>query len=558
MKKYQLPLTNGLIVDNFAGGGGASEGIEQALGRPVNIAINHSATALAMHEANHPLTKHYCEDVWEVNPREVCAGRPVDLAWFSPDCKHFSKAKGGRPVEKKIRGLAWVVLRWAATVKPRVIMLENVEEFTTWGPLVDGKPCQQRKGQTFRSFINALKRHGYAVEYKELRACDYGAATIRKRLFLVARCDGLPIVWPKPTHADPKKLKKGDGMKPWRPVAECIEWDIPAPSIFSRPRPLAENTLKRVAKGFRRFVIDAEKPFIVPTCHGEAPGQEPRTHDISAPLPTVTAKGKHALIVPYLTEHANASSPRVFAADEPLRTQCAQVKGGHFAMCIPYLAKHFGGVVGCPVDKPMPTTTTRGTQNQLVTAYVNKLRGTNTGHDAAEPLHTISAGGTHHAITTAYMVKYYGNEREGHGMEMPLGTVTTKDRFGLVQVDACAGEDFTEEQRYNAWWVMRFLENQGVVPETTEGDRPSFFMLGAWIVWDIGMRMFAPRELYRAQGFPEHYKIEYTHTGKPITKTDQVRMCGNSVSPYPAKALVRANCGFLDLAQPGIQVARYA
>lgn len=258
MKSYQPPLTSGLIIDNFAGGGGASTGIERALGRPVNIAINHSAKALAMHEANHPLTKHFCEDVWEVNPREVCKGRPVDLAWFSPDCKHFSKAKGGALVDKKIRGLAWVALRWAATVKPRVIALENVEEFVTWGPVLEnGKPCQANKGKEFRSFVNALKRQGYIVEWRNLKACDYGAPTIRKRLFLIARCDGLPIIWPKPTH--------GPGLKPYRSAAECIDWSDLGKSIFNRKRPLKEKTMARIAKGLKRYVFDAENPFIVPS-----------------------------------------------------------------------------------------------------------------------------------------------------------------------------------------------------------------------------------------------------------------------------------------------------
>lgn len=542
---YQIPLDNHLIVDNFAGGGGASCGIELALGRPVNIAINHDREAIGMHEANHPLTRHYCEDVWDIDPRKVCQGKPVLLAWFSPDCKHFSKAKGGKPVEKKIRGLAWVAIRWAATVKPRVIMLENVEEFVTWGPITqDGRPCQVRKGQTFRSFVNALNRLGYRVEWREMRACDYGAPTIRKRLFLIARCDGNPIIWPQPTHEDPRKPSfKKSGLKPWRTAAECIDWSIPAPSIFSRPRPLAENTLNRVAKGFRRYVIDSSRPFIVPTCHGEAPGQEYRTHDIKAPLPTITSKGKHAVIVPYLTEHANASGQRTFPADEPLRTQCAQVKGGHFAAIMPYMVKHFGGATGQSIARPAPTQTTRGTQNQLAAAYVTKMRGDNTGHGPDSPLHTISAGGTHHALTTAYMVKYYGNEKEAADIQKPAGTVTAKDRFGLIQVTSLTPETLTEDRRYNAWWTIRFLEDYGVIPKTDSKNtpRPSFFMLENWIVWDIGMRMFAPRELYRAQGFPETYIIDRLADGSALNKTAQVRMCGNSVSPEMSAALSRAN-----------------
>lgn len=524
---YQIPLDNELIVDNFAGGGGASTGIEMALGRPVNIAINHDREAISMHEANHPNTLHLCEDVWDVDPREVCKGRPVALAWFSPDCKHFSKAKGGKPVEKKIRGLAWVAIRWAATVSPRVIMLENVEEFVTWGPLKNGLPDPVKKGMHFKSFVKALKRLGYQVEWKELRACDYGAPTIRKRLFLIARRDGQPIIWPSPTHG-----VAGSGLLPYHTAAECIDWSLECPSIFERSRELAPNTMKRIARGIKKYVMDCAEPFIVPVCHGDAPGQQPRTHDINEPLPTITGKGKHAivtpffsrmfgqsigqdlrqpsptatakektaLLVPYLTECANASSQRIFAADEPLRTQCAQVKGGHFALCSAFIVKHFGGVTGVDIRTPLPTTMTRGTQNQLVTSHVMKMRGDNVGHSMEEPLHTISAGGTHHADVRAFLLKYYGNEKDGADLQDPIGTVTTKDRFGLVTIH---GEPYQ--------------------------------------IVDIGMRMLSPRELYRAQGFPEDYIIDRKADGTFLNKTSQVRMCGNSVCPPLAAALVRAN-----------------
>ena len=501
---YQPTLDMELIIDNFAGGGGASEGIEIALERPVNIAINHDPQALAMHEVNHPLTRHYCEDVWDIDPREVCQGRPVALAWFSPDCKHFSKAKGGKPVEKKIRGLAWVAIRWAATVKPRIIMLENVEEFVTWGPILEnGLPCPERKGQTFTSFVNALRRLGYHVEWKELRACDYGAPTIRKRLFLIARRDGLPIIWPAPTHGHPDKIK-GTKLKPWRTAAECIDWSIPCPSIFERSRPLADNTMRRIARGIQKFVIDAQEPFIVPVCYGEAAGQEPRTCSLHDPVPTIVGKGTHALVMPYLTEHANASGQRIFAADEPLRTQCAQVKGGHFALCAAFLAQHNtqreGFHPGRAASDPLATITARGTQTQLVTSHIMKMRGTNIGHGTDEPLHTITSSGCHHAEVRAFLLKYYGNDKEPHGLTDPLGTVTTKDRFGLVTIH---GEDYA--------------------------------------IVDIGMRMLTPRELYRAQGFPDDYIIDRMTRGEPLTKTAQVRMCGNSVSPVLSCALAKAN-----------------
>lgn len=285
-RQKSFSWTDDLIVDNFAGGGGASLGIELALGRPVDIAINHDESAITMHEFNHPCTEHYHASVWDVDPRQAVKGRHVKLAWFSPDCKHFSKAKGGKPVEKSIRGLAWVAIRWAATVRPDVIMLENVEEFVTWGPLVDGKPCPRRKGQTFTAFTRALERLGYQVEYRTLRACDYGAPTIRKRLFMVARCDGQPIVWPAPTH--------GPNLIPHRTAAEIIDWSIPCPSIFERSRPLAENTLRRIAKGLERFVFNNPSPFIVRIGHTGF-GGDAMQYSINTPLTTITSKNEHLL-----------------------------------------------------------------------------------------------------------------------------------------------------------------------------------------------------------------------------------------------------------------------
>ena len=363
-----------LVVDNFAGGGGASTGIQLAIGRPVDVAINHDPDAIAMHKTNHPLTKHYCESVWDINPVEACAGRPVGLAWFSPDCKHFSKAAGGKPLEKKIRGLAWVAMRWAATVRPRIIMLENVEEFVTWGPVIDGKPCQKRKGDTFKSFVHQLRQHGYDVKWKELIASDYGCPTIRKRFFLVARCDGQPITFPKATHGNPNKQPVNSRtLKPWKTAAEIIDWSIPCKSIFNRPRPLAEKTMQRIAKGINKFIIQNEQPFI-------APGE--------------------ATIAPFITECANGSSQRNMAIDEPLRTICAQVKGGHFA---------------------------------LVTSHMIKMRGTNIGFPTNEPVHTITAGGNHIGEVRAFLMKYYGTGI-GQDINQPLHTIRTGDCFGLVMV----------------------------------------------------------------------------------------------------------------------------
>ena len=394
-----------LIVDNFAGGGGASTGIELATGRSVDIAINHDPAAIAMHRANHPSSKHYCENVWDVDPVEACAGRPVGLAWFSPDCKHFSKAKGGKPVEKAIRGLAWVAIRWAKLVRPRVIILENVEEFTTWGPLIGNRPDPVRKGQTFRRFVHALKRYGYRVEWNELRACDYGAPTIRKRFFLIARCDGLPIIWPEPTHGDPSTLFVASGiLHPWRTAAEIIDWTIPCPSIYDRKKPLCENTMRRIARGLRKFVLEHPQPYIV--------------DDHIAPF-----------LIQYHTEQSGKE------------------------------------VRGQALDKP------------LMTADSSNRYG----------------------LVTALLIKYYG-QGEGQSLREPLHTITAKDRFGLVIV---RGEPYQ--------------------------------------IIDIGLRMLTPRELFRAQGFPEDYIIDRDADGKHYPKSAQVARCGNAVPPPFAEALVRAN-----------------
>lgn len=395
--QFLLPLAGELVIDNFAGGGGASTGIERAIGRPVDIAINHDPQAIAMHQANHPQTLHLCESVWDVNPREVCAGRPVGLAWFSPDCKHFSKAKGGKPVEKKIRGLAWVAVRWAATVKPRVICLENVEEFVTWGPLTqDGRPCPRNKGREFGAFVNALRRLGYAVEWRELRASDYGAPTSRKRLFLVARCDGQPIAWPSPTH--------GPGLKPHRTAAECIDWSLPCPSIFERERPLADATLRRVAAGVQRFVIDAAEPFIVRIGHtGHGDGGKVRS--IDEPLSTVTSKAEHLLVAPCIAplRGTSPSHRSTHSVEAPLSTISAG--GQHHGLVAAFLAKHYTGVVGQEMNQPIGTVTSVD----------------------------------HHSLVHAFLVKFYGNGGQWASCDEPMHTLPTKDRMGLVMV---AGEPY--------------------------------------------------------------------------------------------------------------------
>lgn len=481
-----------LIIDNFAGGGGASTGIEMATGRPVDIAINHDPQAISMHTVNHPGTKHYLDDVWQVDPREVTQGRPVGLAWFSPDCTHHSKARGGKPVSPRVRGLAWIVLKWAGLVRPRLIMLENVEEFEGWGPLTRSqRPCPNRKGMIFERFVSQLQDLGYTVEWNPLRACDYGAPTIRKRLFLIARCDGQPIVWPEPTH--------GPGRKPYRAAADIIDWSLPCPSIFARKKPLAEKTLARIAKGIQRFVIDNPKPFIINTRNGERKGQDPRVRSLDEPYWTITAQGSQgALITPYLTEHANGTGQRVFDIEEPLRTQVSSIKGGHFALVSAFLAKHYSGVVGHGVDHPVGTITTKD-HHALVTSHLLQLRNNQFGRGVDKPMPTLTAGGGHVGEVRAFLLKYYGTNI-GQALREPLQTITSKHRFGLVTVHG---------QEYQ--------------------------------IVDIGMRMLKPHELFAAQGFPKNYVIDHDAKGNKITITDQVKKCGNSVSPPVVAALVTAN-----------------
>lgn len=539
--QFILPIASELVVDLFAGGGGASTGIEQAIGRHVDIAINHDPEAVSLHEANHPQTRHFVSDVFEVDPLVVTDGQAVGLLWASPDCKHFSKAKGGKPVSKKIRSLAWVVVKWAKAVRPRVICLENVEEFQTWGPLgLDNMPCPRRKGATFARWKRSLEGLGYVVEHRELRACDYGAPTIRKRLFLVARRDGHPVVWPEATHAAPDSLPaRQKKLKPWRTAAECIDWSVPAPSIFERTRPLADATCRRIAKGIMRYVVNASEPFIVGV--GGRAGQSPE-RPISKPMGTITSKGDAALCVPTLVQtgygEREGQAPRSLDLHKPLGTVVA---GQKHALVSAFLAKHYTGVVGSDMVEPVATVTSvdhhslvaanlvhmghgegkdgtkrfshgiRDVQQPLntvaasgmpagvVTSHMLKLRGDNVGSSTDEPVHTISAQGTHHAKVRAFLIKYYGTDQDPALLE-PLHTVTTKDRFGLVMVK---GEPYA--------------------------------------IVDIGLRMLTPRELYRAQGFPESYRIDTGADGRPLTKTAQVRMCGNSVCPPLARALVAAN-----------------
>ena len=408
--QFKFQFGNELIVDLFAGGGGASLGIEQAFGRPVDVCVNHNAEAVQMHMANHPRTQHYCADVFEVDPLEATKGRAVGLLWASPDCKHFSKAKGGKPVEKAIRGLAWVVVTWAKAVRPRVIILENVEEFQTWGPLTDdSKPCPLRRGETFREWLGELRALGYAVEHRELRACDYGAPTIRKRFFLIARCDGRPIVWPKPTHGKPGTIEVKRGkLKAWLTAASCIDWSMTCPSIFERAKPLAEATLRRIAKGIMRYVVECAEPFIVPVTHQ---GFD-RVHPTSEPMRTVTAakRGEFSVCTAYVDRQFGASVGT--EADAPVGTVTAG-GGGKSALVSAMLAKHYTGVVGSDIRDPIGTVTSVDHHSLVGATLVHmghgeqangQARWSHGTRDIEEPLNTVTASGMCAGVVSAVLV----------------------------------------------------------------------------------------------------------------------------------------------------------
>lgn len=546
-------MINGeLIVDNFAGGGGASTGIELATGYSVDIAINHDPEAIKMHKANHPNTKHYCENVWAVDPIMACNGHPVGLAWFSPDCKHFSKAKGGKPKDKNIRGLAWVALRWAGLVRPRVIMLENVEEFKTWGPLNRRHhPIRAKQGKTFERFVQQLRELGYEVEFRELIAADYGAPTMRKRFFMVARCDGKPIVWPEPTHgpADSEEVKEGL-RKPYVGAYTQLDFSLPCPSIFDTSeeikekygiravRPLAPKTMDRIARGLKKFVLDNPEPFIIQCNHGG----ERRPNDIREPMPTITGKHGYGIVEPYMVQckynneaqdvqkpigtlttvgsHLLVESYMVqigqtgFTKDrskdvrEPLTTIVS--KNEHCLISPTLIQYHSetaqGEVRGQTIKDPIMTVD-GSNRYGLVTSFLSKFYKSGIGQDEREPLHTITTSAGHFGEVRAFLIKYYG-DATGQDIEKPLDTVTTKDRFGLVTIE---GLDYQ--------------------------------------IVDIGLRMLEPKELYGCQGFPDDYIIDHDYTGKTYPRSEQVQRCGNAVCPPIPAALVKANLPELCVAE---------
>ena len=516
-----------LIVDNFAGGGGASTGIELATGYSVDIAINHDPEAIKMHKANHPNTKHYCENVWAVDPVKACNGHPVALAWFSPDCKHFSKAKGGKPKDKFIRGLAWVACRWAGLVRPRVIMLENVEEFKTWGPLNRGHhPIKAKQGKTFERFVQQLTDLGYEVQFRELVAADYGTPTMRKRFFMIARCDGKPIVWPEPTHgpAESEAVKAGL-IKPYVGAYTQIDFSRPCQSIFDTSeeikekygiravRPLAPKTMERIARGLKKFVLENPEPFIVPIGYGEREGQQSRIHDIEKPLPTIVSSGKHYLCEPKLAPIIDKAYGGNYAGsgsrvDEPIDTITTV---DHNRLVVPTLIQYHsetakGEVRGQTITDPIMTVD-GSNRYGLVASFLSKFYKSGTGQDIREPLHTVTTSPGHFGEVRAFLIKYYG-DCTGQDIKKPLDTVTTKDRFGLVSIE---GVDYQ--------------------------------------IVDIGLRMLEPRELYGCQGVPSDYIIDHDCDGKAISRSEQVKKCGNMVCPSIPAALVRADLPELCVAE---------
>lgn len=618
-----IGMPDELIVDSFAGGGGASTGIELATRRPVDIAINHDPDAILMHKTNHPRTEHIQASVWDVDPVEVCAGRPVGLLWSSPDCKHFSKAKGGKPVDKNIRGLAWIVLRWAGTVRPRVIILENVEEFQTWGPVRRGRPVKSKAGQTFHKWLSQLQALGYAVEWRELVAADYGAPTTRKRFFLVARCDGAPIVWPEPTHAPAGSRDVLEGRKkPWRSAAEIIDWSLPCPSIFdtreqirekyglSAQRPLRPNTMRRVIRGVDKFAIKNPEPFLVVVNHaGDFRGQ-----DAAAPLQTVTAKHGHGVASPVmapLTMHNNENATGT-GITEPVNTITSSGAGGHQMVITPTLAaigQTGGGERGRKITEPTHTQVSKAEECMVAPAliqYHTEQTERVRGQGVADPLMTIDAS-NRYGLAAASPVKYYGSDQHGQNIGDPLHTVTAKDREAVLAANMAKfyGGNYSGEGSkmsdplhtvtavdHNALTATHMVKMKGTnlggpmsepvqtitaggghfgvvttvvaraEPGAELGHWPKIRGLlnihcgyaladdevlllelgGAWyFIADIGLRMLIPRELYRANGFPDDYIIERDYTGREYPKFKQTARCGNAVPPPFAEALVRAN-----------------
>lgn len=587
-----------LIVDNFAGGGGASTGIEMATGYSVDIAINHDPEAIKMHKANHPNTKHYCENVWAVDPVKACNGHPVALAWFSPDCKHFSKAKGGKPKDKFIRGLAWVACRWAGLVQPRVIMLENVEEFKTWGPL--GRrhhPIKAKQGETFQKFVQQLTDLGYEVQFRELIAADYGAPTMRKRFFMIARCDGKPIVWPEPTHApaDSEEVKAGL-KKPYVGAYTQLDFSLPCPSIFDTSeeikekygiravRPLAQKTMDRIARGFIKFVLNNPKPFIIQCNHGG----ERRPNDIREPMPTITGKHGYGIVEPYMVQIGQTGFTKDRSKDvrEPLTTIVS--KNEHCLIeptLAPYMGKNTTNHPGGNCKDPIHTITT-GNQQCLISPTLIQYHSETSkdgvrGQTIKDPIMTVDSS-NRYGLVASFLHKYYDGGYKGAGetVENPLPTVTAWDHNSVVTANLiqmnnhCDGKDIRQPLptitagdghfgEVRAFLIKYYGQGTGQdikdpLDTVTAQDRFGLVTINGtdYQIVDIGLRMLEPRELYGCQGFPDDYIIDHDYTGKTYPRSEQVRRCGNAVCPPIPAALVRANLSELCVAErmPNMQI----
>ena len=583
----QYSIFDDCFVDSFAGGGGASTGIEMATGHPVDVAINHNEAAIMMHRRNHPFTEHYIEDIWQVDPVAAVRGRHVRLAWFSPDCKHFSRAKGAALIDKKIRGLAWVVLRWAAKVRPDVIMLENVPEFTTWGPVRKGKAVKKKAGQTYHKWLRQLHELGYVIETRRICAADLGAPTIRTRFHLIARCDGKPIVFPERTHAprDHVDVKRGK-LKPWRSASEVIDFSLPCPSIFATKkeikerygvnavRPLKENTLRRIARGLDKFVIKSAEPFIVPVGYGEKKGQKPRVHDMKEPLstvvsstkqyvcdplitpyaicnnagnaphgmdepvPTVTTGGRNILAAPTLIQYhteQSAKEVRGQALDEPIQTVDA---ANRYGLSSVFLSEWYGNArEGIDLFDPVQTITGKD-REALTSAFLSKYFTGVDGADINDPTPTVTAV-DHNSMVLSHLAHFKGKDK-GQSVRDPLMTVTARDgQFADVRTTVVKWDGQTD---LGYWSEVRKMLNQYCDYHLAEDEILLLNIRGIWyFISDIGLRMLTPRELYDAMGFPHDYIIDRDVNGDPITRADQVARCGNAVCPAVAEALVRAN-----------------
>lgn len=542
---------NGLVIDCFAGGGGASEGIEQALGRPVDIAVNHDPLAIAMHKANHPRTHHVTEDIFAADLKGLVAGRRVSLMWASPDCTSHSRAKGGKPRESGLRILPWAVLKHAADLKPDVIIMENVAEIQKWGPLgEDGRPVKEREGEEYAAFVEAMRALGYTFEHRELAACDFGAPTSRKRWYAILRRDGLPTVWPERTHGRRGSPEVEAGaLEPYRQAAEVIDWGLPCPSVFASKeevrrrhslaakRPLADATMRRIARGLDRYVISCDEPFLVQIGYGERAGQAPRIDDVREPLGTVVASGSKR----YLCQAAYLPINNGSAVEtHPLDPVATVTTGRQKLLASAYLTEYYGNAAdGLSAAEPLRTVTTRDREG-VTAVHLTKFYGGVVGQGLDEPVHTVTAGrGGHFGVAAAHLSKFYGT-CTGQSAGVPMHSVTAGG--GHLGVVVCRASAWCGAGRLGRWQEVRGMLNRWCGYSLADDEVLLLSIGGAsFAIVDVGLRMLTPRELMLAQGFPATYVIDRYADGGKVKKEQQVRMVGNSVVPAMAKALVEAN-----------------